>query len=98
MLMMSLLHMNSTGNSFIACFTSISLGYFIGLNKSSFFPVTAITFWGYICDSEKQAFLLPHDKRVKFAQTTRARPSACPKTLAAGMVDNIIGKLRSIFR
>ena len=35
--------------------------------KSSLFPITALTFLGYICDSEKQAFLLPCDKRVKFA-------------------------------
>ena len=53
--------------AFIACLTSISLGYFIGLAKSILLPVTAVVFLGYICDSEKQAFLLPRDKLVKFA-------------------------------
>ena len=53
--------------AFIACLTSISLGYFIAFSKSSLFPVTVRTYLGYICDSERQAFLLPSDKRITFA-------------------------------
>jgi len=53
--------------AFIACSTLISLGYFIGLKKSSLEATTAVRFLGYICDSERQAFILPQDKRVKFA-------------------------------
>ena len=34
---------------------------------SCLIPSIAVKFLGYICDSEKQAFLLPQDKRVKFA-------------------------------
>lgn len=53
--------------AFIACVTFISLGYFIGLKKSCLVPSVAVRFLGYICDSEKQAFLLPQEKRDKFA-------------------------------
>ena len=50
--------------AFIACFVVISLGYFIGLKKSCLIPSTARRFLGYICDSKKQAFLLPQDKNI----------------------------------
>lgn len=53
--------------AFIACSVLISLGYFIGLKKRSISPRTAVRFLGYICDSEKQAFILPEDKRQKFS-------------------------------
>ena len=53
--------------AFIACSTFVLLGYFIGIKKSCLIPSIAVKFLGYICDSEKQAFLLPQDKRVKFA-------------------------------
>ena len=53
--------------AFIACSTFDSLGYFNGIKKSCLIPSIAVKFLGYICDSEKQAFLLPQDKRVKFA-------------------------------
>ena len=52
---------------FIACAISISLRYFIGLHKSRLLSSTAISFLGFICDSEKQVFLLPQGKRTKFA-------------------------------
>lgn len=53
--------------AFITCSTLVSLGYFIGLSKSCFEPSTSIRFLGYICDSRRQAFILPDDKRRKFA-------------------------------
>ena len=53
--------------AYIACFTSISLGYFIALSKSSLLPATALPFLGNVCDSVRQAFLLPPDKRAKFS-------------------------------
>ena len=34
--------------AYIACFSSISLGYFIALSKSSLLPATALTFLGYV--------------------------------------------------
>ena len=53
--------------AFIACAIFISLRYFIGLQKSRSVPSTAVSFVGFICDSEKQVFLLPQGKRTKFA-------------------------------
>ena len=69
---------------FIACSVVISLGYFIGLKKSCLIPSTARRFLGYICDSEKQAFLLPQDKKDKFAEPREAvldKKSVSLKTL-----------------
>ena len=70
--------------AFIACFVVISIGYFIGLKKSCLIPSTARRFPGYICDSEKQAFLLPQDKKHKFAELREAildKKSVSVKTL-----------------
>ena len=70
--------------AFIACFVVISLGYFIDLKKSCLVPSTARRFLGYICDSERQAFLLPQDKKDKFAELREAilsRKSVSLKTL-----------------
>ncbi|KAK3738628.1 hypothetical protein QZH41_009488 [Actinostola sp. cb2023] len=53
--------------SFIACSVLLSLGYFIGLKKSVLVPQTVIRFLGYLCNSHKQAFILPEDKRLKFS-------------------------------
>ena len=53
--------------AFIACAIFISLQYFIGLQKGRLVPSTAVSFLGFICDSEKQVFLLPQGKRTKFA-------------------------------
>ena len=48
---------------FIACSVLLSLAYFIGLKKCVLEPQRVVRFLGYLCDSEKQAFILPEDKR-----------------------------------
>ena len=58
--------------AFIACSVVLSLGYFIGLKKSCLIPSTARRFLGYIWDSDRQAFLLPQDKKEKFAELREA--------------------------
>ena len=45
----------------------IEAGYFIGIGKSQLVPSTWTRFLGFICDSVRQAFLIPEDKEVKFA-------------------------------
>jgi len=45
----------------------VLLGYFIGLSKSVAVPPTRIRFLGVLCDSILQAFLIPQDKKIKFA-------------------------------
>lgn len=52
---------------YIAAVVLTACGYFLGLQKSVFEPTKAIQFLGFISDSEKQAFILPEDKREKFA-------------------------------
>ena len=52
---------------FISALVLISCGYFIGINKSVLFPVQVIPFLGFLSDSKKQAFILPEEKKRKFA-------------------------------
>jgi hypothetical protein len=49
------------------CYLLIEAGYFIGIDKSQLVPSTWVRFLGFICDSVRQAFLIPEDKKVKFA-------------------------------
>ena len=53
--------------SFIATLVLVLCGYFIGLKKSVFDPVQSIMFLGFISDSVKQAFILPDEKKKRFA-------------------------------
>ena len=53
--------------AFVACSVLVSLGDFIGLKNNVLTPCTSLRFLGYLCDSEKQAFILPDDKRISFA-------------------------------
>ena len=53
--------------AFIASIALVSCSYFIGLNKSVLLPVQVIPFLGFLSDLIKQAFLLPEDKKFKFA-------------------------------
>ena len=52
---------------FICAYVLISLGYFIGLSKSSLVPSRIVRFLGFLVDSQLCAFLLPEDKKIKFA-------------------------------
>ncbi|KAK3737963.1 hypothetical protein QZH41_000765 [Actinostola sp. cb2023] len=79
--------------AFIACSTLISLGYFIGLHKSTLSPTVAVRFLGYICDSEKQAFILPKDKRIKFASLRDSILSK--KTVSLKNLQKFAGKTTS---
>ena len=44
------------------------LGYTLSLNKCSLEPSTCKKFLGFLVDSEKQAYILPVDKRIKFSE------------------------------
>ncbi|KAJ8309736.1 hypothetical protein KUTeg_011601 [Tegillarca granosa] len=52
---------------YIVCNVLVRLGYFISLSKSVFEPSQVLRFLGMLVDSEKQSFLLPSDKRQRFA-------------------------------
>ena len=79
--------------AYIACVTFISLGYFIGIKKSCLIPSVAVRFLGYICDSEKQAFLLPQEKRDKFA--TLREGILSHKTVSLKNIQKFAGKTTS---
>ena len=49
--------------NFLTCFTPSSLGYFIGLEKSTLVPCKQVPYLGFNSESQRQAFiLLPHKK------------------------------------
>ena len=52
--------------AYIMCYLLIEAGYFIGIAKSQWVASTVIRFLGFLCDSSRQTFLLPDDKRLKF--------------------------------
>lgn len=52
---------------FVVCLVLVKLGYFLGLNKCVLIPTTRLVFLGLIIDSVEQAFLVPQEKREKFA-------------------------------
>ncbi|KAK3731622.1 hypothetical protein QZH41_004874 [Actinostola sp. cb2023] len=52
---------------FICASVLTSLGYFICLDKCSLSPLHSVKFLGFVVDSERAAFFIPHDKKEKFA-------------------------------
>ena len=52
--------------AYILCYLLIEAGYFIAIAKSQCVPSIVIRFLGFLCDSFRQAFLLPPDKKLKF--------------------------------
>ena len=52
---------------FICAAVLVSLGYFLGLSKSTLIPSRIVKFLGFLVNSELCAFILPADKKEKFA-------------------------------
>ena len=79
--------------AFIAAAVLISLGYFVGLAKSSLLPKRIVKFLGFLVDSQRCAFILPEDKKRKFAALRESildRKSSSIKTL-----QRLAGKITS---
>lgn len=53
---------------YIVCTVLVNLGYFLGLSKCILVTVTRIRYLSMIVDSIAQAFCIPRDKKIKFAQ------------------------------
>ena len=53
--------------TFIAASVLTSLGYFLSLANSSLVPRLIVRFLGFMVDSVRQAFILPDEKKRKFA-------------------------------
>ena len=67
------------------CSVLVRLGYFIDLSESVPVIQTRIRFLGFLSDSILQAFLIPQDKRIKFA-TLRDSILQCRTVSIAGKV------------
>ena len=78
---------------YIACYILIDLGYFIALKKSTLVPTQAPIFLGYIIDSVKTAFLMPPDKKIKFASLREDLLSH--KTVSLKSLQKFVGKINS---
>ena len=52
--------------AYIISYLLVEAGYFVNLSKSQCTLSTSVTFLGFICDSIRQAFLIPEEKKVKF--------------------------------
>lgn len=57
----------AVAGAYILCYLLIEAGYFINIEKACYVPSTSVRFLGFTCDSAQQAFLLPEDKKQKFA-------------------------------
>ena len=51
----------------IMCYLLIEACYFIGIAKSQWVASTIVRFLDFVCDSTRQALLLPDDKKLKFS-------------------------------
>ena len=80
---------------FIAAFVLISLGYFIGLSKSSLIPAQVVRFLGFLVDSQLCAFLLPEDKKIKFA--TLREHILANREVSVETLQRLAGKVSSFF-
>ena len=49
------------------CYLLVEAGYFIALDNSQSTPSTCVRFLGLVCDSVRQALVIPRDKRNKSA-------------------------------
>ena len=56
------------GGSLVYSEVLVGLGYFLGIAKCVLVPATRIQYLGMIVDSAAQAFCIPEDKKLKFAQ------------------------------
>ena len=79
--------------AFIASIVLVSCGYFISLKKSILSPVEVIPFLGFLSDSTKQAFLLPEDKKLKFAALRDSLIES--KVISAKSLQRFAGKIVS---
>ena len=82
------------GALYIACYILIDLGYFIGLKKSNLVPTQAPIFLGYVIDSVETAFLMPLDKKLKFAALRENLLNH--KTVSLKSLQIFVGRINSV--
>ena len=79
---------------YIVCSVLVNLGYFLGLSKCVLVPVTRICYLGMIVDSVAQAFCIPEDKKMKFAQL-REQILLRESTIHLKSLQRLMGKCNS---
>lgn len=79
---------------YIVCSVLVNLGYFLGLSKCVLVPVTRIRYLGMIVDSIAQAFCIPEDKKIKFAQL-REQILLRETTITLKSLQRLMGKCNS---
>lgn len=78
---------------FIAVTVLVACGYFLGISKPVFEPKKSLIFLGFLSDSVKQAFILPEDKKEKFAALRDQLLSS--KTISVRSLQKFAGKVVS---
>ncbi|KAK3745843.1 hypothetical protein QZH41_014933, partial [Actinostola sp. cb2023] len=78
---------------FTAASVLTSLGYFVGLAKSSLVPSRIVRFLGFMVDSDRQAFILPKEKKEKFARLREAILAS--RSTSIKMLQRLAGKITS---
>ena len=79
--------------AYIMCYLLIEAGYFIGIAKSQWVASTVVCFLGFLCDSSRQAFLLPDDKRLKFSSLREQMLAS--RNIGLKMLQRFAGKVIS---
>ena len=69
-------------------------GYFINIEKSQRVLSTAVRFFGFVCDSLRQSFLVFHDKKVTFITLRESILSSSMVTLKT--LQRFVGKMVSL--
>jgi hypothetical protein len=57
---------NAEAAAYIVCYLLIEAGYFINIEKSHIAPSQSVRFLGFLCNSLRQSFFIPQDKKLKF--------------------------------
>ena len=76
---------------YAACKVLVNLGYFLGLSKCVLAPSTRLTFLGMVIDTRLLAFVVPEEKRVKFAELRESILSK-PSTIPLKSIQKLMGK------
>ena len=83
-------YQNAEAAAYILCYLLVEAGYFVNLSKSQCTPSTSVTFLSFVCDSIRQAFLIPEEKKLKF-KVLRENVLAC-KTVTIKTLQCFSGK------
>lgn len=70
--------------AYIMCHLLLEAGYCVAISKSQWKPSTTVRFLGLLCDSTRQAFVVPDDKKTKFVtvrESILSSPFVAVKTL-----------------